>query len=69
MSVAPSKVPDMKLVVGVKLRRNRASQARFACRSCGVVAHADRNASRNIARKGADAWNTPREPRVPIPDT
>lgn len=30
-------------------KKDRASQATFICRSCGVVAHADRNASRNIA--------------------
>ncbi|MGI5231582.1 RNA-guided endonuclease TnpB family protein [Actinoallomurus sp. CA-142502] len=29
---------------------NRVSQSVFLCRNCGVVAHADRNASRNIAR-------------------
>ncbi|MEU5596264.1 transposase [Streptomyces sp. NPDC020298] len=34
-------------------RANRVSQAWFACRSCGVVAHADRNGSRNIR---ARAW-------------
>ncbi|MFE4771536.1 zinc ribbon domain-containing protein [Streptomyces sp. NPDC056713] len=29
-------------------KANRASQARFACPSCGFVAHADRNGSHNI---------------------
>ena len=48
-------------------KRNRASQARFPCRSCGVVAHADLNASRNIARKGETAWIAGRESRVPTP--
>ncbi|MER6066594.1 transposase [Streptomyces sp. NPDC001792] len=48
-------------------KRNRASQARFQCRSCGVVAHADLNASRNIARQGETAWNAGRESRVPAP--
>ncbi|WP_442875704.1 zinc ribbon domain-containing protein [Actinoallomurus sp. NBC_01490] len=37
----------------------------FTCRNCGVVAHADRNASRNIARKGEAAWTAGRESRVP----
>ncbi len=46
-------------------RRNRISQARFVCRSCGVVAHADRNASRVLARRGQEAWNAGRASRVP----
>ncbi|MER5917350.1 transposase, partial [Streptomyces sp. NPDC001982] len=46
-------------------KKNRASQARFNCRNCGVVAHADRNASRNIARKGEAVWTAGRESRVP----
>ncbi|QBI53765.1 RNA-guided endonuclease InsQ/TnpB family protein [Streptomonospora litoralis] len=45
--------------------RNRLDRARFVCRSCGVVAHADRNASRAIARRGEDAWNAGRASRVP----
>jgi putative transposase len=46
-------------------KKNRASQALFTCRNCGVVAHADRNASRNIARKGEAAWTAGRQSRVP----
>ncbi|WP_369251973.1 RNA-guided endonuclease InsQ/TnpB family protein [Streptomyces sp. R41] len=46
-------------------KKNRASQALFTCRSCGVVAHADRNASHNIARKGEAVWTAGRESRVP----
>ncbi|MFE2733390.1 RNA-guided endonuclease InsQ/TnpB family protein [Streptomyces sp. NPDC059349] len=46
-------------------KKNRASQARFTCRNCGVVAHADRNASHNIARKGQAVWTAGRESRVP----
>jgi putative transposase len=46
-------------------KKNRASQALFTCRNCGVVAHTDRNASRNIARKGEAAWTAGRESRVP----
>ncbi|MDX2704561.1 transposase [Streptomyces sp. PA03-6a] len=46
-------------------RLNRISQAKFACRSCGVVAHADRNASHVIARRGESVWTAGRESRVP----
>ncbi|MER7953653.1 transposase [Streptomyces sp. NPDC096030] len=46
-------------------RRNRQSQASFACRSCGALMHADDNASHNIARKGATVWTAGRESRVP----
>jgi putative transposase len=48
-------------------KRNRVSQAMFICRGCGVVAHADRNASRNIAARGQVAWNAGRESRAPAP--
>ncbi|MDQ1010775.1 IS605 OrfB family transposase [Streptomyces sp. V4I23] len=35
-------------------KANRASPARFACRSCGFVDHADRNGSRNLrAERGS----------------
>ncbi|MEU2239617.1 transposase [Streptomyces sp. NPDC018338] len=37
-------------------RTNRVTQARFACRSCGTVMHADHNGSRNIAHRGEAAW-------------
>jgi putative transposase len=46
-------------------KRNRVSQAMFTCRGCGVVAHADRNASRNIAARGQVAWDAGRESRAP----
>jgi IS605 OrfB family transposase len=46
-------------------RRNRQSQATFACRSCGALMHADDNASRNIGRKGETVWTAGRESRVP----
>jgi putative transposase len=38
-------------------KRNRVSQAWFACRSCGVVAHADRNGSRNISHRAGVVWD------------
>ncbi|MCJ0873986.1 transposase [Streptomyces sp. AP-93] len=37
-------------------RSNRVAQARFVCRSCGTVMHADHNGSRNIAHRGEAAW-------------
>jgi putative transposase len=46
-------------------KKNRVDQATFICRNCGVVAHADRNASHNIARKGEAVWTAGRESRVP----
>ncbi|MGW2372183.1 RNA-guided endonuclease InsQ/TnpB family protein [Kitasatospora sp. NPDC001683] len=48
-------------------RRNRPDQATFACRSCGVVAHADRNASRNIAHRAAVVWDAGRQSSAPVP--
>ena len=48
-------------------KRNRVTQAMFICRGCGVVAHADRNASRNIAARGMAAWDAGRESRAPAP--
>ena len=48
-------------------KKNRVTQAMFICRGCGVVAHADRNASRNIAARGRVAWDAGRESRAPAP--
>jgi IS605 OrfB family transposase len=46
-------------------KNNRVDQARFVCRGCGVVAHADRNASTNVAARGEAVWVAGRESRVP----
>lgn len=46
-------------------KKNRVGQARFICRGCGVVAHADLNASRNIAARGEIVWTAGRESRAP----
>ncbi|MFC8511822.1 zinc ribbon domain-containing protein [Streptomyces sp. NPDC057257] len=46
-------------------QRNRVERGLFICRGCGVVAHADRSASRNIATRGESVWNAGRESRVP----
>lgn len=37
-------------------RSNRIDQARFVCKSCGVVLHADHNGSRNIAHRADAVW-------------
>ncbi|MFG2431910.1 RNA-guided endonuclease InsQ/TnpB family protein [Streptomyces sp. NPDC048590] len=37
-------------------RTNRVSQARFECRSCGSIMHADHNGSRNIAHRADAVW-------------
>ncbi len=46
-------------------KRNRVDQGLFICWGCGVVAHADRNASHCIAQRGESVWNAGRESRVP----
>lgn len=46
-------------------RKNRVDQATFACRACGLILHADDNASHNIDRKGEAVWTAGRESRVP----
>jgi putative transposase len=48
-------------------KANRVSQARFACRSCGVVAHADRNGSRNIRARAWELWRRGAESHAPAP--
>ncbi|MEU6882729.1 transposase [Streptomyces sp. NPDC046712] len=46
-------------------RRNRPSQAVFACRSCGFVEHADLNSSHNIAARGWWMWVRGGESQAP----
>ncbi|MFF4354528.1 RNA-guided endonuclease InsQ/TnpB family protein [Streptomyces sp. NPDC001530] len=47
-------------------RRNRPSQAVFACRSCGFVEHADLNSSHNIAARGWWMWVRGAESQAPV---
>ncbi|MEV6332423.1 transposase [Streptomyces sp. NPDC051909] len=46
-------------------RMNCVDQATFARRACRFLAHADDNASHNIARKGETVWTAGRESRIP----
>ncbi|MFB6674462.1 transposase [Streptomyces sp. NPDC056390] len=46
---------------------NRASQARFVCGSCGVVAHADWNGSRNIRHRAEELWRRGVQSTAPDP--
>ncbi len=46
---------------------NRVSQARFVCRLCGFVDHADRNASRNIRARAWELWRRGAESHAPAP--
>ncbi|MBP2324476.1 transposase [Kibdelosporangium banguiense] len=46
-------------------KRNRPSQAVFACQACRYTANADHNASRNIGRKAETAWNAGRQSSAP----
>ncbi|MBA4865294.1 IS200/IS605 family element transposase accessory protein TnpB [Streptomyces sp. PSKA54] len=48
-------------------KANRVSQAWFACRSCGVVAHADRNGSRNVRARAWGLWRRGAESTAPAP--
>ncbi|MFC3995769.1 RNA-guided endonuclease TnpB family protein, partial [Nocardiopsis sediminis] len=63
--VDPAYTSQMCCECGHTHKKNRVDQGLFICRGCGVVAHADRNASHNIARRGEDVWNAGRESRVP----
>ncbi|MCX5321491.1 transposase [Streptomyces sp. NBC_00120] len=63
--VDPAYTSQMCCECGHTDKRNRVGQGLFICRNCGIVAHADRNASHNIAARGAAVWTAGRESRVP----
>ncbi|GAB2916330.1 hypothetical protein GCM10022245_58550 [Streptomyces mayteni] len=48
-------------------KANRVSQARFACRNRGVVAHADRNGSRDIRARARELWRRGAPSTAPDP--
>jgi len=54
--VDPAYTSQMCSECGHVDKKNRPDQATFRCTSCGVAAHADVNAARNIASRGAADW-------------
>ncbi|MGY0066832.1 hypothetical protein ACWZEH_08355 [Streptomyces sp. QTS137] len=55
---------DGEITAGWELNRVR---ARFACRSCGFVDHADRNGSRDIRARAWELWRRGARPTAPAP--
>jgi IS605 OrfB family transposase len=54
--VDPAYTSQMCSSCGHVSKKNRPSQATFCCTSCGFAEHADVNAARNIAARGAADW-------------
>jgi putative transposase len=52
----PSYTSQMCSDCGHVSKKNRLDQATFCCTSCGFAEHADVNAARNIASRGAAGW-------------
>ncbi|MEU7739365.1 transposase [Nonomuraea sp. NPDC049158] len=54
--VDPAFTSQMCSVCGHVDKKNRTNQETFLCTSCGFAEHADVNAARNIASRGAADW-------------
>jgi putative transposase len=54
--VDPAYTSRMCSSCGHASKKNRPDQATFRCTSCGFAEHADVNAARNIAARGAADW-------------
>lgn len=54
--VDPAYTSQMCSACGHISKKNRPDQATFCCTSCGFAEHADVNAARNIASRGAADW-------------
>lgn len=62
VQVDPAYTSQMCSWCGHTEKANRPTQELFACRSCGVVAHADWNAARNIADRARIVWAEVNQP-------
>lgn len=62
--VAPAHTSQACSACGHVDRNNRLGQATFICRSCGFAGHADWNAARNIAMRGAAGWAAVNQPHA-----
>ncbi|WPB88674.1 RNA-guided endonuclease InsQ/TnpB family protein [Streptomyces malaysiensis] len=64
VQVDPAYTSQMCSWCGHTEKANRPTQELFACRSCGVVAHADHNAARNIAVRAEHVWAAVNQPHA-----
>jgi IS605 OrfB family transposase len=64
IAVDPRYTSQTCATCGYRDKRNRPDQETFHCGSCGVVAHADHNAARNIAQRGVTDWGAVNRPHA-----
>ena len=62
--VDPAYTSQMCSSCGHVSKKNRPDQATFRCTSCGFAEHADVNAARNIAARGAADWAEVMQPHA-----